>query len=178
MEANNIQLFSYENKEVRTFEKDGLVWFVAADIADITGHANINDSIYKILDKDEIDTLESVDTIGRKRNYLAINECGFYRLIFHSTLPQAKAFTKFVTSVILPTIRKTGGYNVNTKQLQEIATDKQEIETLTATKNRINKRLRFLKMRVEENETAIFSPYRANKTVLQPEIEAIQYSLF
>ena len=178
MEANNIQLFNYENKEVRTFEKDGLVWFVSIDVAEITGHKYIRNTINKVLDIDEVANVVAIDEIGRNHSVQAINESGLYKLLFRSRLPQAKAFTKFVTSVILPTIRKTGGYNANTKQLQEIAHDKQEIETLTDTKNRINKRLRFLKLRVEENETAIFAPYWANKTALQPENEALQYSLF
>lgn len=73
---------------------------------------------------------------------------------------------------------KKGVLVANTEQLKQIAHDKQEIETLTDTKNRINKRLRFLKLRVEENETAIFAPYRANQTVLQAENAAMQYSLF
>ena len=80
--------------------------------------------------------------------------------MFRSKLPQAKAFTKYVTSVILPTVRKTGSYNTNAPLLSEIAKDKQAIQILTEQKNAINKRLRFLKMRVEENENIVYSSYK------------------
>jgi prophage antirepressor-like protein len=178
MEANNIQLFSYENKEVRTFEKDGLIWFVLNDVSGITKHSAIKNT-KKNLRPYEVGEALISDLTGRKQLMTVVSESGLYRLILKSRLPEAERFSDYVCCEILPTIRKTGGYNTNTKQLQEIAQDKQEIETLTDTKNRINKRLRFLKMRVDENETAIFAPYRANKTTaLQPENESSQYSLF
>lgn len=73
---------------------------------------------------------------------------------------------------------KRGVLTANTEQLKQVATDKQELQVLTDTKNRINKRLRFLKLRIEENETAIYSAFRPNKPALQSEIEAFQCSLF
>jgi hypothetical protein len=73
---------------------------------------------------------------------------------------------------------KRGVLTANTEQLKQVAHDKQELQTLTDTKNRINKRLRFLKLRIEENETAIYSAFRPNKPALQPENGEFQYSLF
>ena len=161
MEQQNIQIYNYEGKEIRIIEKaDGSLWWVASELAKVTGHKNIKTSIEKILDKDEVHIMDFADKTGRAHRIQTVNESGFYKLMFCSRLPQAKVFTKHVTSVILPTIRKTGAYNVNTPIFIEIAHDKQAVKELTEQKNTINKRLRFLKMRIEENENTVYTPYR------------------
>jgi len=159
MENQNIQIYNYEGKEVRIIEKEDGLWWVASELAEITGHKLIKRSIDEILDDDEVAIMNLVDKIGKTNHFQIINESGFYKLMFRSRLPKAKAFTKHVTSVILPTIRKTGGYNVHAPQLAEIAHDKQAFKELTEQKNAINKRLRFLKMRIEENENTVYSSY-------------------
>jgi len=147
MEANNILLFNYKGKEVRTFERNGLVWFVLNDIAAITEHSAIR-QVRKYLRDYEIDDVVISDTLGRKQVMNCITESGFYSMIF----PNRKAeIYSIITSVIMATIKKT---------------------------NSLNKRLRFLEMRFEENETAIYSSSRTNNPALQPENEAYQYSLF
>lgn len=161
MNTNKIQFYNYENKEVRLIEReDGSLWWVASELSEITGHKRIRDSINKILDVDEADIVGIVDKAGRTNSFQIINESGFYKLMFRSKLPQAKAFTKYVTSVILPSIRKTGGYNSNAPQLAQIVKDKHEQKELTAQKSVINKRLRYLKLRIEENENIVFAPYK------------------
>lgn len=161
MENQNIKIFNYEDKQVRTIEKDGEIWFVSMDIAEITGHRNIRASGNRYLDDDEVAICYIADKQGRQNQTQIVNESGFYKYMFRSKLQPAKMFTKFVTSVILPTIRKTGSYNTASPLLAEIAKDKQVIQILTEQKNAINKRLRFLKMRVEENENIVYSPYKA-----------------
>jgi len=153
-------LFAYEDKEVRTVDVDGEIWFVSMDIEHFSGHKNIRGSINKVLDSDEVSSVMIEDKTGRMHQTQIINESGLYKILFRSNLPQAKEFTKYVTSVILPTIRKTGGYNANTKHMYEIVQDKTKYKTLSEQKSQINKELRFLKMRIEANENVIFQPYK------------------
>ena len=106
---NNITVF--ENQEfgcVRTVDVNGEVWFVAKDIADILGYSE-TEKMTRRLDDDEKLTSQFGGT-GQNRNMLCINESGLYNAIIGSNKPQAKKFKKWVTSEVLPSIRKTGGY--------------------------------------------------------------------
>ena len=80
--------------------------------------------------------------------------------------------------MILPTIRKTGSFNGNEKYMQELANDKQEAQELTEQKNRINKRIRFLRLRIEDNEKTIFQPYNVNKKRLHATSDQTQLTIF
>ncbi|HFK1499683.1 prophage antirepressor [Bacillus sp. UMTAT18] len=95
--------------------KGGEPWFVAKDVCNVLSIKNSRDALSK-LDSDEKDDVGLTDTIGRKQNTSVINESGLYSLIMSSRKPQAKAFKKWVTAEVLPTIRKTGGY-VNNDEL-------------------------------------------------------------
>ena len=106
-----IQIF--ENAEfgaIRTLTgKDGEPWFVGKDVATALGYSNSSDAILKHVDNE--DRLESRIAIsGQKRKVIFINESGLYSLILSSKLPSAKRFKRWVTSEVLPQIRKTGGY--------------------------------------------------------------------
>lgn len=99
--------------EVRTTEVNGEIWFVAKDVAGALGYVNQNEAVQDhvdIEDKLNSKTLPSFDlNLGQRGGWL-INESGLYSLILYSKLPSAKRFKKWVTSEILPSIRKTGGY--------------------------------------------------------------------
>lgn len=179
METNNIQLFNYESKQVRTFEKDGLIWFVATDVAEITGHKRIRSSINRILDTDEAHIVGGMDKSGKFNNIQVINESGLYKLLFRSKLPQAKAFTKYVTSVILPTIRKTGSFSIkNTDVIKEYQL-KQALEVKTDQRRQLSQQIK----RIRE-DLAVLEEKRFSSCVpgfhrrLQPDSEPTQYSLF
>ena len=106
-----IQIF--ENAEfgaIRTLTgRDGEPWFVGKDVATALGYSNSSDAILKHVDNE--DRLESRIAIsGQKRKVIFINESGLYSLILSSKLPSAKRFKRWVTSEVLPQIRKTGGY--------------------------------------------------------------------
>ncbi len=107
---NELQIF--ENPEfgsVRTVEIDGEPWFVGKDVATALGYANTADAIQKHVDND--DKLESQIAIsGQNRKIIVINESGLYSLVLSSKLPSAKKFKKWVTSEVLPSIRKHGMY--------------------------------------------------------------------
>jgi len=110
LENNGIQVFNNEKfGSIRTQILDGQVWFVGKDVATILGYSNPNDAIKKRVD-DEDKGVANCDTLGGNQNMTVINESGLYSLILSSKLPQAKEFKHWVTSVVLPQIRKTGGY--------------------------------------------------------------------
>lgn len=105
------QIFQYNNREVRTLLIDNEPWFVAKDICDVLEIRNSHDALNR-LDDDEKTTSVIPTQFGNKEMNL-INEGGLYNLIFTSRKEEAKAFKKWVTSKVLPTIRKTGGYVAN-----------------------------------------------------------------
>ena len=110
--ANEVQIF--ENAEfgkVRTIVKDGEPYFVGKDVADILGYQNGSRDINAHVDEE--DRLKyQISTAGQMREQTLINESGLYSLILSSKLQGAKKFKRWVTSEVLPSIRKTGGYNV------------------------------------------------------------------
>lgn len=107
---NEITLFSNpEFGEIRTVDMNGDIWFVGADIASVLGYSNVRDAIAKHIDDEDKATVAIHD--GRQsRNMTAINESGVYALIFGSKLENAKRFKHWVTSEVLPAIRKHGAY--------------------------------------------------------------------
>ncbi len=98
--------------EIRTLtDEQGEPWFVGKDVAAALGYSNTSDALKKHVDKeDKKDKIANRDSIGRTRKVVFINESGMYSLILCSKLPSAKLFKRWVTSVVLPQIRKTGGY--------------------------------------------------------------------
>lgn len=107
-----VQIFNNpEFGDVRVVMKDGEPWFVGKDVAEALGYANHRDAIKRHVDKeDKYDGVAIHDSIGREQKTVCINESGLYSLILSSKLPSAKKFKRWVTSEVLPTIRKTGGY--------------------------------------------------------------------
>ena len=109
---NNVQVFSnpvFGN--IRTMMIDGAPWFVGKEVADILGYANTQKAIRDHVDEEDRLT-ERIVLSGQNREVVLINESGLYGLILSSKMPAAKRFKHWVTSEVLPTIRKTGSYNV------------------------------------------------------------------
>lgn len=109
-DMNKIQIFKNEQfGEVRVIEQNGEPWFVGKDVADILGYQNGSRDINTHVDNE--DKLKyQISTAGQMREQTIINESGLYSLIISSKLPQAKQFKRWVTSEVLPSIRKHGGY--------------------------------------------------------------------
>lgn len=112
---NELQIFNSEEfGDIRTMNIDGEPWFVGFDVADALGYKNQSDAITKhvaeedrrVIQKSRITTLADVPN----RGFTFINESGLYALIFGSKLESAKRFKHWVTYEVLPSIRKTGGY--------------------------------------------------------------------
>ncbi len=102
---NELQIFNYKGNEVRTVEKSGETWWVLKDVCDILGIKNAT-QISQRLDEDE----RAMFNIGRQGEANIINESGLYNVILRSDKPEAKPFRKWVTSEVLPSIRKHGAY--------------------------------------------------------------------
>lgn len=112
---NNIVAFNYEEQQVRTIEKNSEPWFVGKDVADILGYTNTAKAIRDHVD-DEDKLTERIVLSGQNREVIIINESGLYSLILSSKLPTARAFKRWVTSEVLPAIRKTGEYKITPAQ--------------------------------------------------------------
>ena len=112
---NAIKIF--ENEEfgsVRTMEINGEPYFVGKDVAEILGYANTSKALIDHVDDEDKLNNETLSSLGQRGGWL-INESGLYSLILSSKLPTAKKFKRWVTSEILPVIRKTGSYSIQSK---------------------------------------------------------------
>lgn len=118
---NNMQIFKYENNDVRTVKMNGEPWFVGNDVAAALGYGkgkSLANAVTNHVDSEDKGVTELM-TPGGKQNVTIINESGLYSLILSSKLPTAKQFKRWVTAEVLPAIRKNGGYIAN----QETMTD-------------------------------------------------------
>ena len=124
--------------EIRTMvDEKGEPWFVGKDVARRLGYINHRKALRDHVDEeDRKDGVTIRDSIGRDQEATFINESGLYSLILASKLPQAKAFKRWVTSEVLPQIRKTGGY-IPTRDAQGRQLSEQEVVTVA---NRIAQR--------------------------------------
>ncbi len=107
---NELQIFeNAEFGQIRTVTIDEEVWFVGKDVAEILGYMNASKAIADHVDEEDKLNNKSLSSLGQRGGWL-INESGLYALIFGSKLESAKRFKHWVTSEVLPTIRKTGSY--------------------------------------------------------------------
>lgn len=142
-----IQTFNFENQRVRTIELENEPWFVGKDVAEILGYTNTPKAIRDHVDEEDKLT-ERIVLSGQNREVIIINESGLYSLILSSKLPNAKKFKRWVTSEVLPTIRKHGAYLtpdkleealLNPDTLINLATQlKQEREGRLIAEQRVN----------------------------------------
>lgn len=143
-----LRTWNFEDHEVRTVEIDGEPWFVLADACKVLELSNPS-MVAKKLDDDERTKFD----LGRQGETTIINESGLYTVVLRSDKPQAKPFRKWVTSEVLPSIRKTGSYTYQrTNPNEEKALQIQEMDA------RIRMSEQFLKL--AEIETTLSKNYR------------------
>ena len=109
------QLKIFENEEfgqIRTVMRDGEVWFVGKDVANGLGYSNARKALGDHVDKEDKGVTKR-DTLGGVQELTIVNESGLYSLVLSSKLPSAKRFNRWVTSEVLPAIRKTGSYDMD-----------------------------------------------------------------
>lgn len=129
----DIQIFKNEQfGEVRTIAKDGEPWFVANDICKVLGHTNSRVAV-AALDEDE-KGVSKVYTLGGEQQMTVVNEAGMYQLVIRSNLPAAKAFKRWITHEVIPTIRRHGAYATETTIESIIADPESGIKLLQALK--------------------------------------------
>lgn len=124
----DLQIFNFNNQKVRTMTIDEEPYFVGKDVATILGYSNSRKALIDHVD-DEDKGVTKCDTLGGAQNLAVINESGLYSLIIGSKLPTAKKFKHWVTSEVLPTIRKHGAYLTDQKAL-DITTNKDGLAEL------------------------------------------------
>lgn len=109
---SQLQLFTFaEAFPLRIVDIDGNPWFIAADVCKALGLGNVSKACERLDDDEKL--VSQLVIAGQNRDVLLLNESGLYNLILTSNKPQAKPFKKWVTSDVLPSIRKTGGYGVS-----------------------------------------------------------------
>lgn len=124
--------FIFNDQQVRTVVRDGEPWFVGKDVADILGYKNQRDALAKHVDDEDKNSVAIRDGIQGNPNKVVINESGLYSLIVASKLPTAKVFKRWVTSEVLPTIRKHGAY-MDTDIIEKSLTDPDFLIQLATT---------------------------------------------
>lgn len=117
--VNAVIPFQFQGHDVRIVDQDGNPWFVAIDVGTALGLKDTRTSVHS-LDPDDRHSMPVIDSMGRMQKTAVINESGLYQLIFQSRRKEAKEFKKWVTSEVLPSIRKNGSYGVLTRE-QRIA---------------------------------------------------------
>lgn len=115
---NELKIFNNPDfGEVRTLSIDGEPWFVGKDVAAILGYAKPLNALATHIDEDDSLKQGLIDSMGREQNAIFINESGLYSLVLSSKLPTAKAFKRWITHDVIPSIRKNGGYIAGQKSM-------------------------------------------------------------
>lgn len=127
--------------QVRVLELEGEPWFVGKDVAEALGYSNTADAIQKHVDEEDKLTSQ-IAIAGQGRNVVIINESGLYSLVLSSKLPTAKAFKRWITSEVIPSIRKHGAYITPDTLEQMIADPDTTIRLLTTLKEERQERVR------------------------------------
>ena len=136
-------IFNASNQQVRTVTIENEPYFVAKDVCLILGISNHNDAVSRLDDDEKRGS--ALPTPSGTQQMMVVNESGLYHLIFQSRKPEAKAFRKWVTAEVLPTLRRTGRYEAK-KQPRELAAD-------------------FLDMRTAPFSTSRFEGYRVRAVI-------------
>lgn len=135
---NNLQVFNYNENSVRTVQKSGEPWFVLKDVCSVLGIRKYRDTAER-LDPDERGSVK-VDTLGGAQDMTIISESGLYTVILRSDKPEAKPFRKWVTSEVLPSIRKHGAYMTSETLEAAILNPDYLLKVATALKEETDKR--------------------------------------
>lgn len=114
---SNLTIFKFENTPVQTIVENNEIFFRAAQLAELLQYKNPHKAIKDHVDPDDLTKREIVNTINKRAQVLFVNESGMYSLVLSSKLEQAKKVKRWVTSEVLPAIRKTGKYQLQPQQL-------------------------------------------------------------
>lgn len=153
---NQIQIFNFNNNEVRTVLINNEPYFVGKDVATTLAYNEPHKAITRHVDEDDRIKHPITDELGRKQETWIINESGLYSLVLSSKLPQAKNFKRWVTKEVLPAIRKTGSY-------QTPANPMEALELMFQAQKQSNEQIAVIDHRVKElEENAPLNPGEYN----------------
>lgn len=150
---DKMQLFNFEGNEVRTLKIDEEPFFVGKDVTEILGYSNSRKALKDHVDEeDKKDGVTIRDSIGREQQPTLINESGLYSLILSSKMPKAKKFKHWVTSEVLPAIRKTGSYQVPQTPEEQLALTMEVTNRLVGRVDKVEKDIKHIKDTAEVDE--------------------------
>ena len=154
---NDIKVFENDAfGSVRTIGREGDVWFVGKDVAEILGYTNPSKALADHVDEEDKLNNESLSSLGQRGGWL-INESGLYSLVLSSKLPTAKQFKRWITKEVIPSIRKTGGYFATPKTyveaLRALADAEEEKERLALENKEMKPKAEFYDTVAESSTT-------------------------
>jgi len=153
---NELQVFSYEGKEIRTIQRNGETWWVLKDVCGVLGLSNAR-MIADRLDEDDVSLAYVTDSMGRRQQTNIVNESGLYNVILRSDKPEAKKFKRWVTHEVLPQIRRHGAY-ITTSKIEEIMNDPDSwIKLLTALKEERQEKERLQLQTAQDKPKVVFA---------------------
>ena len=161
----------FNDTEVRIILIENEPYFIAVDICRVLGITNPTESLRSI-DKDDLITTEVMDRLGRKQNASAVNESGLYDLIFKSRKPMARAFRRWVTSEVLPSIRKTGRYAIS-ESLKNKSTRTRNLLTDEWHNHGVKLPKEFACLTVEEYKALQFEKGKRKKDFTEGELKTL-----
>ncbi|RLU41882.1 phage antirepressor [Streptococcus iniae] len=143
------EIFNFKGQEVRTVTINNEPYFVGKDVADILGYAKARNAIASHVDEEDKKDAPIQGTLGGTQNMTIINESGLYSLILSSKLPQAKEFKRWVTTEVLPTIRKHGAYLTDSK-IEEVLLSPDTIINLATQLKEERQKVNSLQLELKE----------------------------
>ena len=153
---NEIQSFQFHNHNVRTINIDGDPWFVGKDVADVLGYSNTRDALIEHVDMEDRMIAQKSDfptlDIVSPRGMIIVNESGLYSLVLASRLPNAREFKHWVTSEVLPAIRKTGHYSLQQSDDNAVDTRKELVLPQTSAPIKAAEKIAAKVFKAESNE--------------------------
>lgn len=153
---NELQVFSYEGKEIRTIQRNGETWWVLKDVCGVLGLSNAR-MIADRLDEDDVSLAYVTDSMGRRQQTNIVNESGLYNVILRSDKPEAKKFKRWVTHEVLPQIRRHGAY-ITTSKIEEIMNDPDSwIQLLTALKEERQEKAQLQLQAAQDKPKVVFA---------------------
>lgn len=179
---NDLRIYNFDGNEVRTMLLENEPWFVGKDVAEVLGYKDTVNALKSHVDDDD-KGMAKCHTPGGMQEMTIINESGVYSLVFASKLPSAKKFKHWVTSEVLPSIRKTGGYEVPTDPMAALKlmfevqeTDNKRINELEGKVSDLAENAPLTPSEYGYLNNLISSRVREVKQVHQMELNKQQYS--
>lgn len=146
---NELKIFNFESNDVRTQVINDEPWFVGKDVAEVLGYAKPLNAIATHVDEDDSLKQGLVDSLGREQQTIFINESGMYALVFGSKLETAIRFKKWVTKEVLPSIRKSGSYQIPKDPMDTLRLMFQATEQTQEKVNQVDARVIYLEQNVK-----------------------------